>query len=444
MRVSEVNGYLKTNNKVATNITKSNFMSFQAEPDKVEITRENKESKKTWAYALGGLAVAAAIVYAVKKHNLGTLPGEIKPKVTPDIPSSPDVKPQKHTKRKSYSSISSKSKTAKKSQAEVAPSLETKPSKWMLSEKEKSKITINPSGGYKIRTLTGSGYADSNDVNEVVERIIKESIKYQSITKKDAPIAREVLPVLIKNSDAIEIGGYYHNFLKGITQENKDFKMGQVVPLFAKNYRNMNLSDWRNNGEFMHAITPENIKYFQRLADVSKVANIRSSENFRGILESINEKNADFIFKKAIPSILKNKDAMLKPEGKEVENLVKMLTPENITRVFKEDLPMILANSEKLKIKYAGDIVSALGAVNRCGKDSFFNEILPILNQNEQKFHFRDNFDYQNLLDSIEPNCKDKLTLIAQNPEKLHIISGYSLSEALKKSEQEILASINN
>lgn len=460
MKISAIKNY-STVNKTNNNSTKMNFVSFQAEPDKVEVSQDgqdNKKSKKTWIYVLGGLAVAAALIFGIKKFKASKAAeaaDEIKPKGAPEIKpkNTPEIKPTEGnmTTENTAGTITTpgadiEPPAGSKTNLEEGAKINEKPShsNWMLSEEEKAKITVNPSQDYKLRLRVDQEFVESNDINEVIEKIINSI--YSGNLSVDRKVAREVLPTLIKNDEGLQIGGHYERFLGSINEENKDFAMTQVVPWLAKNYKKMGLTDWYYNNVFMGAVGPENIKCVKRLASVSKTLGLDNHENFFGVLRQIYNKGETFAFQEAIPTIIKNKEKLLTPKGDAVKDLIGMLAPVNIKRVFDEDLPMILANKEKLKLdENSGTyVVNILKAIDRNGKEFIFNEALPLVLENSEKLKINDAHGIQSLLTQITPYNKNKLLLIANNAEKLGIKERFDASIMFdKKSEQEILDLIN-
>lgn len=342
MKVSQVKNSYNSKKAVNQNTSKSKFVSFGAEPDKVQISTKKNGSKKNLGFILGGvvaLATAAAgIIYAIKKHKAKNI-------------------------------IKTASGLNHKAIPEINPKVEFPA--WQISEEEKLKMTVSPLGDKRIRVIIDNGFIESNETSEVVEKIL-DSVSSSSM-RIDMKVAREVLPVLIKNDIGLQIGGQYERFLSSINEENKDFAMSKVVPWLVENYKKMGLSDSHNNNVFMAGVSPKNMQVVEKLSKVSKDLGLDHTANFFAVVHHTYKKNESFVFDNMIPTIIKNRDSMLKPDGQSTQKLIEILTPDNIKRVFEEDLKMILENKEKLAIENGDDVVAALLKINTKGKDSVFN-----------------------------------------------------------------------
>jgi len=262
----------------------------------------------------------------------------------------------------------------------------------------------------------------------------------------DKKVAREVLPVLLKNEEALQIGGHYERFFTHLTDSNKDFAVTEVVPWLAKNFKKMGIKDHYNNNYYLTGLDSESLKYAKRLGETSAKLGLDHHSNFFGVIGQVFEKGESFIFNEAIPTVIQNRTKMLNPAGDAIDHLITMLTPKNIKRVFKNDLPAVLAHKNALKLdKNSGSyVVNILTAMDKNGKDFVLKEALPLVLKNAKKLKIEDSYDIQSILTEVTPKNKYKLQLIADNAEKLEIKGRFDAFFMIRDTpEQEIVELIN-
>lgn len=455
MRISEV-GYSKINTISNSNSIRNDFVNFKANSDTVELSADKESKNKIWPYVLGGLAAVAAIIYAVKKHKTPDInPKEslnvtemkpasaldIKPETNAGVLSSPPlgVKPENNAGSLSSTPLSVKTETN-------AGVLNSAPRPWMLSKEEMSQIVVNPTKENKIRLRVEQQFVESNDINEVIEKIMGSI--YSGNMSVDRKVAREVLPTLIKNDEGLHIGGHYERFLGCLHEDNKDFAIENVVPWLVKNYKKSGLKDSYNNCAFMDGIGPEELKIADRLVNVSKDLGLDHHSEFFSVIDQSFIKGEAFIFDEVIPTIIKNREQLLNPNSHSTVELVKILTPQNIKRVFGEDLPAILSNKERLRLdnESGGSVVDILLSINQNGKDFILNDALPLIEKNMDKLKLENNsYSISNLLKNITPENRANLHLIIDNAEKLGVKNRYDAAFMIKdKSKEELMAIINS
>lgn len=453
-----------TNNKGYS--SNSDYVTFSGNSVK---DKKTQDRNKLIAYILGGAALVAGIIIAVKMKH-GKAPS-IKPGSEASNISENGAKNVKHSSSSSSSSPSS---------SHSNPKLEEIKNREAELDKEKSELEARVRNGQKK-------VQDINLENEKAKAQIKKDLDdmIETLQPKNKEVAREVLPSLVQNYKKLGIKVIdFNKYLDNVTPKNKDFVINEGIPLITENIEQIRqvVRDPENLHRLISPLNTENKEALKVLLEKSKNLKIENTFALSEVLENINAQNIGLISNEVIPAIEKNpndfkwldnfllgdfikvfnknnKDELLKDiipnvvkefdkskiryDGSDVLNALKVINPDNKKFIFDELLPHLIENSNQYNIRYGEDFVSYMHTINPKNKDFIFKEALPILNQYGDKLGLSGTDRMAKALKFITPENKDNIKLIADNSEKLGFgVNNDNIStfeKLLKKDKKEIL-----
>jgi hypothetical protein len=464
-------------NSLIVNSKPTNNTSYLSNSDYVTFSGDSAKDKKTQdknkliAYILGGAAIVAGIIIAVKMKHGKTPSGESGKGI---------IEGAKDSSKKSSGNISENgAKNLKHSGSSSNPSGTSVQNDERLSNLDKEKEALQN----RVNDL-GKQVKSQEAVREEEAKLIDRMIEI--FQPKDKETAREVLPFLNKHHEKLGIElKDYNKYLDNITPKNKDFIINEGIPLITGNIEQIKqvVKDPENLHRLFSSLNSENKDAFKVLLDKSKVLKIKNTFTLSEMLENINAQNISLISNEVIPAIEKNpndfkwlddfllgdfikgfnknnKDELLKDiipnvvkrfdkskikyDGTDVLNALKVINPDNKKFVFDELLPHLVENAIQYNIKNGDGLVSYLKVITPKNKDFIFQEILPLLNQYSSKLKISRADEMAETLKFITPENKDNIKLIADNSEKLGFgVNNDNIStfeKLLKRDKQEILS----
>lgn len=162
----------------------------------------------------------------------------------------------------------------------------------------------------------------------------------------------------------------------------------------------------------------------EALSDLMILKN--NDDALKTVLKHINPQNKDFVVKTAVPSILRNAEAL--DLGKAMETALKSVSPETVDCIDK-----LAANAKRFKIKSQVDSINLLKSLTKENKKFALEELFPYLAENMDKYKIRQSGIMGKFLDVVTPQNKEfvlneALPTLLENSKKLNI----DITDALK------------
>ena len=251
-----------------------------------------------------------------------------------------------------------------------------------------------------IKNLKKPSSGSQKDLTKLAKQLIKK------LKPQDKELAMEFYPVLIKNSEELQIKPEsFDNVIKSIPKENKDFMLSEGFDIIGSKAREIraisgdSVSDLLN---IISALNNKNKKVFVSLSENIERLKIEDAEDFQTLLTDINPQKHDYIFTQLLPKI------------EPYEKLLGINNPERYAKIFNhinKEIETIIPEIANFKTSNNSKI-DKFGIIMELTKDNK-DCILPILN-NLEKFNYS-SYDIKNILKNISNKNVHSIDIAAKN-----------------------------
>src|SRR5574344_2081281 len=380
--------------------------------------KPKKKSSNLIAYLVGGLTLAAGIVFTVIKIKKGRGSKNVVD-IGNDI-----IKGAKNEESKVINNIEKNISTAEKQDASISElDSQIAEANKRVVEQEAKKVDLQqkldisenstipsgdsqhkPTNKNKSREITEikveketpiapqpekSKVADKVNSSTIDEQANQAYNQYAQKLAKDLKLEgkealiREVLPdlMILKNNDVA-----LKEALEHITIQNKDFVTKTAVPTILRNAEVLDLE--KAMGKTLKAISPDTVDCLDKLAANAQRFKIKSNTDTQLLLEAISKENKDFVFAEVLPHLVDNAEKYQISRGGYMAGFIDAITPQNRDFMFNEAIPVIINNMDKLGID-----ISEVAQVAELTTKTNLKTIQNIAN-NMDKFDIKDELNF--------------------------------------------------
>lgn len=418
---------------------------------------KNKKNNIT-GYIIGGLAIAAGIIFAVIKFKKGETPST---EAVKNIEKDAKDLTQKASHNagstggggSSYTSSSSNNYVPPKSSNNINNSNAKKETLNGL-EKEKKDLEAELNQLKKDSKLKATEKKETNTLKEEFEQLSQQEKEFDAkvqeqlnqriddfikLAKPDNDkIAREVFPTLELYAEKLTISPTYHlDYCNQITQKNKDFAINEGIPLIANNMEKIKtaMKDPENSHKLLSELNSDNKDIF--LLSLSKLNKAKCSKvnDATSLLKLMTPENKKFAL-----VIIENPEKYKINEIDDITSYINEIKSENRNFALNEIMPLVIKNNDKLKIETGSTMAKVLGHITPKTKD-----VIKLVSDNAEKLNLND-LELGEFIKAITPQNKDCISLVAQNAEKLELFACFDSSDyaaILNKGKNGILEELN-
>ena len=387
----------------------SDFVSFSANTN---TTKENETKKrdntKLLTYIIGGVVIAVATIFAIKKlkstkniNDIPKKPNDINEK-PPSPPINQDVKNANVTPSNTESENILNNKTSEKNKniTEQQPSAPSQDANLMPANTgngnmstgkphEQNKHIDEKKSSVSTQKIISSEEKLKESLNRAYDQKTEEFAVHPELKNKKALI-REVMPELYGRncSEVVKDNSDIHKILLLITPENKDFIFKQALPTIEKHKEALDIG---NNSEFidmLKVVNADNLDCFELFAKNKEKYKIKNRFDVANLLKGITKDNKGFALEELIPYLLENSEKYEISRGGQMAQFFSVVTPQNKDFMFQEVLPEVLDKGKQLNL----GISDALKIAKHVDKDNF--KTISKLAQEPDKYDFKDESDF--------------------------------------------------
>ena len=272
----------------------------------------------------------------------------------------------------------------------------------------------------------------AKNITKSTKQLIKQ------LKPQDEELANKFYPVLIKNSEKLQIKSEdFNNIIKAVSEDNREFMVSEGIDIVADNaekIKNITGNSTSDLFNIISAINKNNKKVFISISDNIERLKIADAEDFQTLLTEINPKKHYYMFSQLLPKIIPYETSIGINNPERYAKILNHIVPET-----ESIIPEIakFKTSDNRKIDKFGIII----ATTKDNKDC----LMPLLN-NIEKFNYN-SFEIKNILKQISNKNSYSIDVAANNSEnlkKLNIKAPDIFKTVENKEQSEILNIILN
>ena len=243
------------------------------------------------------------------------------------------------------------------------------------------------------------------------KNILKTANKLiQQLKPQDTSLAKEVFPLLIKNSKTLQIEPKdYNKILNGINERNKDFMTSEGLDLIASKMEKMKdcISDHVEDiVTLIGSINKNNKHIFNSVVENIKQLKIADVDDIQLFLEELKPEKHNYVFDELIQKIVPYEKSLTINTPKRYAKLFNVITPQT------EDIIPKIAEFQTFKNKH----IDKFGILTSVSEENI-ECVMPLLN-NMEKLEYNSS-EIKNLLKILNNNNAHSIEPIANNIENI-------------------------
>ena len=142
----------------------------------------------------------------------------------------------------------------------------------------------------------------AKNITKSTKQLIKQ------LKPQDEELANKFYPVLIKNSEKLQIKSEdFNNIIKAVSEDNREFMVSEGIDIVADNaekIKNITGNSTSDLFNIISAINKNNKKVFISISDNIERLKIADAEDFQTLLTEINPKKHYYMFSQLLPKII--------------------------------------------------------------------------------------------------------------------------------------------